>query len=326
MIARVCNREPARQPPYLLPGFGIEDNNMTQVQSGILLEHCRFAIFMEASVQGEFADLRQGCKQFCQTLSELQQQFPDARLGAVIAFGYDVWHDLSSGQGAKELKPFTPLGKGLAPATQRDMLIHIQSLRHDVNFTLAQAALAAFGNVIKIEEETHGFRWVEERDLSGFIDGTENPQGDQRPAVATIAEGEEDAGGSYVLVQRYEHNLRQWQRFTTEQQEQIIGRTKHDSEELPADQRPDTSHVSRVDLKENGKGLKILRQSLPYGTASGKHGLFFIAYCARLHNIEQQLLSMFGDLDGKRDAMLRFSRAVTGSYYFAPSLTRLLSL
>ncbi|WP_375542418.1 Dyp-type peroxidase domain-containing protein [Serratia nematodiphila] len=158
MIARVCNREPARQPPYLLPGFGIEDNNMTQVQSGILLEHCRFAIFMEASVQGEFADLRQGCKQFCQTLSELQQQFPDARLGAVIAFGYDVWHDLSSGQGAKELKPFTPLGKGLAPATQRDMLIHIQSLRHDVNFTLAQAALAAFGNVIKIEEETHGFR------------------------------------------------------------------------------------------------------------------------------------------------------------------------
>ncbi|WP_440511949.1 Dyp-type peroxidase, partial [Serratia sarumanii] len=196
---------------------------MTQVQSGILLEHCRFAIFMEASVQGEFADLRQGCKQFCQTLSELQQQFPDARLGAVIAFGYDVWHDLSSGQGAQELKPFTPLGKGLAPATQRDMLIHIQSLRHDVNFTLAQAALAAFGNAIKIEEETHGFRWVEERDLSGFIDGTENPQGEQRPAVATIAEGEEDAGGSYVLVQRYEHNLRQWQRFTTEQQEQIIG-------------------------------------------------------------------------------------------------------
>lgn len=143
--------------------------------------------------------------------------------------------------------------QGLAPATQRDMLIHIQSLRHDVNFTLAQAALAAFGNAIKIEEETHGFRWVEERDLSGFIDGTENPQGEQRPAVATIAEGEEDAGGSYVLVQRYEHNLRQWQRFTTEQQEQIIGRTKRDSEELPADQRPDTSHVSRVDLKRTAR-------------------------------------------------------------------------
>ncbi|AVJ18723.1 Dyp-type peroxidase [Serratia sp. JUb9] len=300
---------------------------MTQVQSGILLEHCRFAIFMEAMVQGEFADLRQGCKQFCQTLSELQQQFPDAKLGAVVAFGYDVWHDLSNGQGASELKPFTPLGKGLAPATQRDLLIHIQSLRHDVNFSLAQAALAAFGNTIKVEEETHGFRWVEERDLSGFIDGTENPQGEQRAEVAVIGEDDaQDAGGSYVFVQRYEHNLRQWSRFSTEQQEQIIGRTKQDSEELPPEARPNTSHVSRVDLKEDGKGLKILRQSLPYGTASGKHGLFFIAYCARLHNIEQQLLSMFGETDGKHDAMLRFTRAVSGSYYFAPSLTRLLAL
>lgn len=167
---------------------------MTQVQSGILLEHCRFGIFLEAIVQGEFSDLRQGCKQFCEKLGELQQQFPDAGLGAVIAFGADVWHDLSDGQGAKELKPFTPLGKGLAPATQRDMLIHIQSLRHDVNFSLAQAALTTFGNAIRIEEETHGFRWVEERDLSGFIDGTENPQGEQRPVVAVIGEGEEDAG------------------------------------------------------------------------------------------------------------------------------------
>ncbi|CNE07911.1 Dyp-type peroxidase [Yersinia nurmii] len=299
---------------------------MSQVQSGILLEHCRFAIFMEAKIQGELDDIRSGCKTFCQSLVELQQQYPDAHLGAVIAFGSDVWHDLSGGQGAAELKPFVPLGRGLAPATQRDMLIHIQSLRHDVNFSLAQAALAAFGKTIAIEEETQGFRWVDERDLTGFIDGTENPQGDNRPEVAVIAEGEEDAGGSYVLVQRYEHNLSTWQRQSQEKQEQIIGRTKPDSQELPPDQRPDTSHVSRVDLKENGKGLKILRQSLPYGTASGKHGLYFIAYCARLHNIEQQLLSMFGDLDGKHDQLLRFSKAVTGSYYFAPSLTKLLSL
>ncbi|CAM3292543.1 MULTISPECIES: Dyp-type peroxidase [Yersinia] len=299
---------------------------MSQVQSGILLEHCRFAIFLEAKIQGELDDIRSGSKIFCQSLVELQQQYPDAHLGAVIAFGSDVWHDLSGGQGAAELKPFVPLGRGLAPATQRDMLIHIQSLRHDVNFSLAQAALAAFGKTIAIEEETHGFRWVDERDLTGFIDGTENPQGDNRPQVAVIAEGEEDAGGSYVLVQRYEHNLSTWQRQPQEKQEQIIGRTKSDSQELPPDQRPDTSHVSRVDLKENGKGLKILRQSLPYGTASGKHGLYFIAYCARLHNIEQQLLSMFGDLDGKHDQLLRFSKAVTGSYYFAPSLTKLLSL
>ena len=90
--------------------------------------------------------------------------------------------------------------------------------------------------------------------------------------------------------------------------------------------RPVTYHLCSVDLKEDGKGLKIVRQSLPYGTASGTHGLYFCAYCARLHNIEQQLLSMFGDTDGKRDAMLRFTKPVTGGYYFAPSLDRLMAL
>ncbi|ADM97132.1 Dyp-type peroxidase [Dickeya dadantii] len=299
---------------------------MTQIQSGILLEHRRFAIFMEAMVQGEFDAIRQGCKKFCQALTELQQRFPDAGLGAVIAFGYDVWRELDSDNSAQELKPFTPLGNGLAPATQRDMLIHIQSLRHDVNFSLAQAVLAAFGNTINIEEETHGFRWVEDRDLSGFVDGTENPQGDARRDVAIVPDGQAGEGGSYVFVQRWEHNLRQLNRMSVEQQEQMIGRTKHDNEELSSESRPVTSHLSRVDLKEDGKGLKILRQSLPYGTASGKHGLYFTAYCARLYNIEQQLLSMFGDRDGKRDDMLRFTRAVSGSYFFAPSLDRLLSL
>lgn len=299
---------------------------MTQIQSGILLEHRRFAIFIEAMIQGEFDAIRQGCKKFCQSLQELQERFPDAGLGATLAFGHDVWRDLDCTTGAAELKPFTPLGKGLAPATQRDLLLHIQSLRHDVNFSLAQAALAAFGSAIRVEEETHGFRWVEDRDLSGFVDGTENPQGDARHEVAIIADDRPDAGGSYVFVQRWEHNLKQLQRLSVEQQEQMIGRTKQDNEEIPAEQRPTTSHLSRVDLKEEGKGLKILRQSMPYGTASGKHGLYFIAYCARLHNIEQQLLSMFGDRDGKRDDMLRFTRAVSGSYFFAPSLDKLLAL
>jgi len=299
---------------------------MTEIQSGTLLEHCRFAIYIEANAQGSLDALRAGARTFCHSLREIQAKFPDEKVGATLAFGHSVWRDLSAGQGARELKPFAPLGKGLAPATQRDVLIHIQSLRHDVNFVLAQAALAAFGDSIQVEEETHGFRGIEERDLSGFVDGTENPKDEQRAIVATIAEGEEDAGGSYVMVQRWKHNLKQWQRMRVEQQEQIMGRTKFTDEELPADQRPDTSHVSRVDLKEEGKGLKILRQSLPYGTASGEHGLYFITYCARLHNIEKQLLSMFGELDGKYDGLLRFTRPLTGSYYFAPSLTRLLSL
>ncbi len=300
---------------------------MAQSQSGVLLEHCRFGIFIEAKVGTDLERIRSGCKDFCAALAELQKKFPDAALGGVISFGSDLWKQLSCGKGAGELKPFTPLGNGLAPATQRDLLVHILSQRHDINFTLAQAALKAFGDAITVEEETHGFRWTEERDLSGFVDGTENPQGDARPEVAAIpADDAEDAGGSYVLVQRYVHDLNIWNQMPVKAQENAMGRTKFDNQELPSDKRQPTSHLGRVDLKEEGKGLKILRQSLPYGTASGEHGLLFIAYCARLHNIEQQLLSMFGDMDGKTDQLLRFSKPVTGSYYFAPSLQRLMAL
>ena len=299
---------------------------MSRVQTGILPEHCRAAVWLEATIQGDFDAVRQGCKTFIQSLNALQEKFPEAKLGAVVAFGHDLWRDLSGGVGAEELKNFAPLGRGLAPATQRDVMIHILSLRHDVNFSVAQAALAAFGDALKIEEEIHGFRWVEDRDLSGFVDGTENPQGEEnRREVAVINEGV-DAGGSYVFVQRWEHNLKLFNRMGVGDQEAIMGRTKEANEEIDGDERPATSHLSRVDLKENGKGLKIVRQSLPYGTASGTHGLYFIAYCARLHNIEQQLLSMFGETDGKRDGMLRFTKPVTGGYYFAPSLDKLLSL
>ncbi|MGV3346160.1 Dyp-type peroxidase [Enterobacteriaceae bacterium LUAb1] len=298
---------------------------MPQYQSGIVAEHSRFAIFLEANITGSLDAVRQGVRDFLSQLARLQQHFGDSGLEAVIAFGDTLWRDLSGTEHAPELKSFQPLGKNIAPATQRDMLIHIQSLRHDVNFSLAQAALAVFVGAVNIEEETQGFRWVEERDLSGFVDGTENPQGEMREQVAIIAGGN-DAGGSYVFTQRWEHNLTVWNRLDVSKQEQIIGRTKEANEEIDGDVRPATSHLSRVDLKEEGNGLKILRQSLPYGTASGVHGLYFIAYCARLYNIEQQLLSMFGERDGQFDAMLRFTRPVTGSYWFAPSVETLHSL
>ena len=278
---------------------------MSQVQSGILPEHCRAAIWIEANVKGDVNALREASKNFVDNVATFQAKFPDAKLGAVVAFGNNVWRQLSGGEGAEELKDFPVYGKGLAPSTQYDLLIHILSARHEVNFSVAQAAMAAFGDAIDVKEEIHGFRWVEERDLSGFVDGT---------------------GGSYVFVQRWEHNLKQLNRMSVPDQEMMIGRTKEANEEIDGDERPVTSHLSRVDLKEDGKGLKIVRQSLPYGTASGTHGLYFCAYCARLYNIEQQLLSMFGDTDGKRDAMLRFTKPVTGGYYFAPSLERIQAL
>jgi hypothetical protein len=180
---------------------------MSQVQSGILPEHCRAAIWIEANVKGDVDTLRAASKVFVDKLATFQAKFPDAHLGAVVAFGNNVWRQLSGGEGAEELKDFIPYGKGLAPATQFDVLIHILSLRHDVNFSVAQAAMQAFGDSIEVQEEVHGFRWVEERDLSGFVDGTENPAGEEiRRDVAVIKDGI-DAGGSYVFVQRWEHNL-----------------------------------------------------------------------------------------------------------------------
>lgn len=294
------------------------------VQSGILPEHCKSAIFLEADII-DYTQIGQACREFHQELEKLQQQYSDAGLGAVVAFGHSAWRQLSDNKSAVELKPFTALGKGnlQAPATQRDLLIHILSQRADVNFSVALAATKAFKNIIKIEEEVHGFRWVEERDLTGFIDGTENPVGEDRPVIGVIPNGE-DKDGSYVFTQRWVHDLPKWEKLSQEKQEQVMGRTKPDSVEL--DDVPETSHVGRVDLKENGAGLKIIRQSLPYGKASGEHGLYFIAYCGRLHNIEQQLLSMFGELDGKTDRILGFTQPVTGSYFYAPPLEVLLAL
>lgn len=293
-------------------------------QSGILSEHCKAGIYLEADIT-DFAAVPQACRDFCTRLDGFQVQYPDADLGAVVAFGSEAWRKLGKTDSAPELKSFTTLGKGelSAPATQNDLLVHIQSNRPDVNFSLAQAAVATFGNAVRIRQEIHGFRWVEERDLTGFIDGTENPQNKQRAEVALIADGS-DTDGSYVFTQRWEHELDKWAKLSDKKQEGVIGRTKPDSVEL--DEVPPTSHVGRVDLKENGKGLKILRQSLPYGTASGINGLFFIAYCARLYNIERQLLSMFGEFDGKTDRLLEFTKPVTGSYYFAPSLEVLKTL
>ncbi|MDF7680661.1 Dyp-type peroxidase [Enterobacteriaceae bacterium ESL0689] len=299
---------------------------MSQIQTAILPEHCHAAIWIEANVKGDVNALRDASRVFVSKLIAMQQRFPQAQLGAVVAFGHDVWRQLSGGIGAQELKNFPGYGHGMAPASQHDVLIHILSASHAVNFSVALAAVAAFGDCIEVQHEIHGFRWIEERDLSGFIDGTENPAGIENRREVTIIKDGVDAGGSYVFVQRWQHDLSLLSHIDLKDQEMMIGRTKATSEEIPADKRPATSHVSRVDLTVDGKSLKIVRQSLPYGTASGVHGLYFCAYCASLYNIEQQLLSMFGDTDGKCDAILRFTKPLSGGYYFVPSLDRLQAL
>ena len=297
-------------------------------QTAIIPEGSKAAIFIEADICGGHDRIKTAARKSLEVLAGLQQQYPDAVLGLTIAFGSTFWRSLNHGGEGSEIKPFTPLGNGLAPATQHDIMFHIQSLRPDVNFSLAMAVLNAFGDSIEVKDETHGFRWIEERGLDGFVDGTENPHGDEKiRAVGTVPEGAPDAGGSYVLLQKYRHDLKKWNQVPLAEQEASVGRTKVSNEEFSKDVRLPDSHLGRVNIKENGVGLKIVRRSLPYGTASGEHGLVFIAYCGTLHNIEAQLLSMFGHTDGKTDLLLKYvTTAVSGAYYYAPSLERLQNL
>ncbi|MGL4958560.1 MAG: Dyp-type peroxidase, partial [Plesiomonas sp.] len=288
---------------------------MTLAQSGVVPEGSRFAMFLVLHVEQGVSRVREIAKQFPAMIDHYAASDADAALSGTWAFGDALWRTLAGDEEAPELKPFVELGeeRHIAPETQEDVFIHIHSQRHDLNYALAQDVLNALGDCVTVTDEQHGFRYLDARDMTGFIDGTENPHGDEpREQVGVIAEGP-DQGGSYILVQRYAHNLPKWHGLNEQDQEKTIGRTKTESEELEPEQRFENSHVSRVDLKEEGKGLKILRHSLPYGKVSDEHGLYFCAYCHSLYNIEKQLLSMFGGLeDGQYDRLLKYTRAVTG--------------
>lgn len=297
-------------------------------QSAIIFDHCKAGIFMEGDLKNanDKSVLATACRQALETLTALQKKYPNEKLGLTIGFGAKAWQALGHDDEGTQIKPFRPLGDGLAPATQHDVLFHIQSLRHDINFSLAKELVAIFANVVSIKTETHGFRWVEDRGLDGFVDGTENPQGDAIKSVAVIGEGA-DVGGSYVMLQKYRHDLPKWDALPIKDQEDCIGRTKVDNIEFDKAERLPDSHLGRTNLKENGKTLEIVRRSLPFGTVTGEHGLMFIAYAARLWNIEAQLLSMFGETDGKTDLLLKHvTTAVSGAYYYAPSVERLSNL
>ena len=178
-------------------------------------------------------------------------------------------------------------------------------------------------------DEVHGFKNFDDRDLVGFVDGTENPRGEAVADAALI--GQEDAaftGGSYVMVQKYLHDMKGWNALPTEAQENIIGRKKLSDIELDASVKPTCSHSSLTTIEENGKEMKILRDNMPFGSAAqGEFGTYFIGYCRTPRTLEQMLENMFiGRPPGNYDRLLDYSRAVTGNLFFAPSATFLDSM
>ena len=243
-----------------------------------------------------------------------------------VSFGKKAWATLTEGNAdlkntADKLIDFP--GYGHAPATQTDIYLHIHSKKDFATFEAAKLIINSFNKenpIMQVVDEKNGFVYKDSRDLTNFIDGTENPHGLQPRISAALTEN----GESYCMVQRFIHNLSKWEKVSVSEQEKVIGRTKLDSVQISP--VPPTSHVGRTDLKENGKGLKIVRQSLPYGSPGSDKGLWFTAYCHDLHNIIEIERSMFGERDNKTDRILEFITPVTGAFFFTPSLEQLQKL
>ncbi|MCG3725384.1 Dyp-type peroxidase [Vibrio cincinnatiensis] len=297
---------------------------MSTPQSAILPDAEPFALYSILKIKHNHAQVLAQLQTLPAFVEDINNTQAGAELTLSLAFTKAFWQRVNAPM-PEELIDFPILGEGetQAPSTDVDVLIHCHSKRHDLLFYVMRKCLSEIAESVDVVDETYGFRYLDARDMTGFIDGTENPKEEQRREVAIVPEGE-FAGGSYVMVQRFVHNLPAWNRLNMAAQEKVIGRTKPDSVEL--DKVPAASHVGRVDIKEEGKGLKIVRHSLPYGSASGEHGLLFIAYCQTLHNFKVMLESMYGVTDGKTDQLLRFTRAVTGAYFFAPSQEMLAAL
>ena len=254
---------------------------------------------------------------------------PASGLVCVVGFGSDFWDVISPGKRPAALAPFKArrAGDRVAPATGGDLMLHIISDRADLNFELALQIRACLGGLAEVMEEARSLNYLDGRDLTGFIDGTENPQGAERPSVALVGDEDPDfAAGAHIFVQRYIHDLARWRSLPIGEQEKVIGRRKADSAELAAEEKPPTAHISRVSIEEGGAELKIVRCSFPYGTTS-EAGLFFIAYARNPGIPEKMLDRMIGSgAAAPHDRLLEFTRPVAGATFFAPSIENLRSL
>jgi len=289
----------------------------------------RAAIFLVATINPG-VDNRATVRSFCGDLAALVRavEFRDLEgsLSCVMGFGSDAWDCLFGTPRPAELHPFREIRAGPrhAVSTPGDLLFHIRAERMDLCFELATQLMVRIGNAVSPVDEVHGFRYFDDRDLVGFVDGTENPRG--AAAIDAVLIGEEDAafaGGSYVIVQKYLHDLSAWNALSTEAQERIIGRTKLSDIELDDSVKPTSAHNALTTIVENGKEVKILRDNMPFGRAAhGEFGTYFIGYSRSPRTTEQLLENMFiGRPPGNYDRLLDFSRAVTGNLFFVPSAT-----
>jgi putative iron-dependent peroxidase len=286
------------------------------------------AIFIVATLNAG-ADAAQTVKDWCGDVAGLVRsvgkRVPAGNLTCVCGFSSNAWDRLFGGPRPASLHAFREFGvEGRqAPATPGDLLLHIRADQMDLCFELATQIMAVLGDAVTVVDEVQGFRYFDMRSIIGFVDGTENPVG--RKALNFTIVGDEDAdfsGGSYVLVQKYLHNMTAWNGLSVEAQERVIGRTKLSDIELGEDVKPSNSHSALTTITNAaGEEVKILRDNMPFGRpGAGEFGTFFIGYARSPEPMEQMLENMFvGKPPGNYDKLLDFSTAVTGGLYFVPS-------
>jgi putative iron-dependent peroxidase len=240
----------------------------------------------------------------------------------VLAFGPRLWGRLLPETQLDDFRAFEPIA-GLdqhhVPATQHDLWIWIHGTGPDVLLDAARTVTGIMSAVARLAAEQPGFVYRDSRDLTGFIDGTANPPVHEAPAVALVPEAQPGAGGSYAIAMRWVHDLHAFEQLAVADQEAVFARTKPDSVEFDDAAKPPNAHVARVGFEEDGQELELFRRSVPYGTIA-EQGLFFVAFSADPSRFDKMLARMFGTADGIRDRLTDFSRPVSASYYFAPSL------
>jgi porphyrinogen peroxidase len=304
-------------------------NDTTAYPQAVAGPLTRSAIFLTLSARAG-PDSRVAVRSLCGKLPALVRAVgfrePAENLSCVVGFGSEVWDSIFGAPRPVGLHPFQELhaGKRDALATPGDMFFHLRANRPDLCFELESQILAGLGSDATTIDEVQGFRYFDSRDLLGFVDGTENPQGPA--AEQAVFVGNEDppfAGGSYVIVQKYLHDMAGWNALSVEEQERIVGRRKLSDIELADSVKPSYAHTALTTIVERGREVKILRDNMPFGSpAKGEFGTYFIGYSRSPRTTEQMLQNMFvGNPPGNYDRLLDFSRAVTGNLFFVPSAT-----
>jgi len=282
------------------------------------------AIFLVVTIdEGGEAGVHDGLGDISGLVRAVGFRDPDKHLSVVTSIGSDAWDRLFSGPRPAELTPFIELSgpRHHAPSTPGDLLFHIKAMSLDMCFELGGRIVKALG-AVTVVDETHGFRFFDNRDLLGFVDGTENPEGPLAVSATEIGDEDPDfAGGCYVHVQKYVHDMSSWDSLSVTEQEMVIGRSKLEDIEMADDVKPANSHIAlNVIEDDDGTELKIVRHNMPFGEiGKDEYGTYFIGYSRTAAVTERMLSNMFiGDPPGNTDHILEFSTAITGGKFFTP--------